>query len=254
MTALDPVTHPALSALPGIRHAFFTSEGGVSRGLYTSLNAGLGSNDDRAAVLENRARMAAHLAVEPADLRSPFQIHSAVAVHADAIGDERPKADAVVSDRPGVAAAIVTADCGPILFADPDAKIVAAAHAGWKGALTGILEATVDAMVERGATRERIVAVLGPTIGPDAYEVGPDFPQPFIDADPTAKRFFVPSIKAGHHMFDLPAFIAARLTAAGVQTHGVDRCTYHGPFFSYRRTTHREEPDYGRQLSAIVAE
>ena len=248
---------PSLSGLPGIRHAFFTREGGVSAGIYAGLNGGLGSADDPAAVAENRARMAARLGVEPDRLVGVHQVHSATAVPADGPWPEgaRPRADAMVTGTPGVALAIATADCGPVLFADAAARVVGAAHSGWKGALGGVLEATVDRMEALGAARTRTVAVLGPTIGAGAYEVGDDFRDRFMEADPAADRFFRPGTRDGHPLFDLPAFIAHRLRAACVGT-VVDLalCTYSDPdrFYSYRRSVHRGEPDYGRLISAIT--
>jgi len=252
--ALAPVRSEALARLPGVAHAFFTREGGVSDGLYRGLNTGLGSRDERTRVLENRRRAAAHLGVAPDRLATPYQVHSADAVVVrDPWGPGLgPKADAVVTDRPGIAVGVGTADCGPILFADAEARVVGAAHAGWKGAFTGVVEATVEAMESLGARRGRIVAALGPTIAQAAYEVGPEFVERFGDA---GARFFSPSTREGHAMFDLPAYILARLETAGVaRAEWVGACTYadEARFFSYRRTTHRAEPDYGRLLSAIA--
>lgn len=252
---LVPVEAPAL-ALPGVAHAFFTRQGGVSAGLYAALNTGIGSNDDRAAVLENRARAARHLGAEPEHLATPYQVHGADAVLVEKVWGPGlgPKADAVVTDRPGIAVGVGTADCGPVLFADAEARVVAAAHAGWKGALSGILDSTIAAMERLGAERSRIVAVLGPTISADAYEVGAEFVARFEAADPENARFFRASPREGHAHFDLPAYVAARLRHAGVtRPHLVGICTYSDEdrFFSYRRATHRGEPDYGRQLSAI---
>ncbi len=248
---------PALSALPGIRHAFFTRQGGVSEGIYASLNGGLGSSDDPAHVAENRRRMTARLGVAPDALASLYQVHSPdvlVVERAWAQG-ERPKADGMVTNRPGLALGIATADCGPVLFADAQAGVVGGAHAGWKGAFTGALETTLARMEALGARRERIVAVLGPMISAAAYEVGPEFVARFTDSDPAHARYFAPSAREGHAMFDLPAFIGARLAAAGVGSFtNLNLCTYADPerFYSYRRTTHRKEPDYGRLISAIA--
>ena len=244
-------------ATPGIRHAFFTRRGGVSGGLYASLNGGLGSADDPDAVRENRARMAAALAVPPANLVSVHQVHSpdVVTVEAPWAPDGRPKADGMATRMPGLALAILTADCGPVLFADAGGGVVGACHAGWKGALGGVLEATIDRMVALGARRSRIVAVLGPTIGRDAYEVGPDYVAGFVAADPGHARYFRPSGRPDHSLFDLPAFIGARLAAAGIgEAVDLGLCTYSDPerFYSYRLTTHRAEPDYGRLVSAIA--
>jgi YfiH family protein len=251
-----PVEAPQLR-LPGIVHAFFTREGGVSTGLYRGLNTGTGSNDARAAVLENRARAMRHLGHAAAALATPYQVHSAEAlvVAAPWPPGEGPKVDAVVTDRPGVVVGVGSADCGPVLLAEPEAGIVAAAHAGWKGAFTGVLESAVAAMERLGAERGRIIAVLGPTISAAAYEVGPEFVGRFLEADAENARFFVPSARPGHAMFDLPAYIVARLKAAGIGTAGdVALCTYadEARFFSYRRATHRGEADYGRLLSAIA--
>lgn len=254
----DPLRSPALDALAhaGIRHGFFTRAGGVSTGLYRGLNVGLGSRDERAAVLENRARVANWLGVEPTHLCTPHQIHSADAVYAAEPWTERPQADAVVTDRPGLALGVLAADCGPVLFADPQARVAGAAHAGWKGAFDGVLEATIEAMTRLGAEPGRIVAVLGPSISQENYEVGPEFVARFVAADPEHERWFVASAKPGHAMFDLNGYTVDRLARAGVAASQVGRCTYADEenFYSYRRTTHRSEPDYGRQISAIVLE
>lgn len=253
---LAPVVAPAL-ALPGISHAFFTRHGGVSTGLYAGLNTGIGSKDDRAAVLENRARAARHLGAAPERLATPYQVHGVDAVVADAAWGPGlgPKADAVVTKTPGLAVGVGTADCGPVLFADSEAGVVAAAHAGWKGALAGVLEATVTSMEQVGAERARMVAVLGPTISAAAYEVGPEFVERFVEQKPENARFFRPSNRAAYSLFDLPGYIVARLQRAGLATvQSVDLCTFSDEphFFSYRRSTHRGEPDYGRLLAAIV--
>jgi len=253
---LSPIEAPAL-ALPGIAHAFFTREGGVSTGIYAALNTGIGSNDSREAVLENRSRAMRHLGTTLGKLATPYQVHSTDAVIVEDVWGPGlgPKADAVVTDRPGVAVGVGAADCGPVLFADAEGRVVGAAHAGWKGALAGILESTVAAMERLGAVRSRIVAVLGPTISAAAYEVGPEFVARFTDADAGNARFFAPSKRAKHSMFDLPAYIVARLEKSGVGSAGsLGLCTYsdEARFFSYRRTTHRGEADYGRLLSAIM--
>ncbi|WP_298965343.1 peptidoglycan editing factor PgeF [uncultured Methylobacterium sp.] len=251
-----PIEAPALSALPGIRHAYFTRDGGVSEGLYASLNGGLGSSDDPAAVAENRRRMTARLGLASDALASVFQVHSAEAVIVEAPFSERPRADAMATRVPGLALGILTADCGPILFADPANRVVGAAHAGWKGALTGIIEATLAAMESLGASRRGITAVLGPTISGAAYEVGPEFRDRFIAADPGNGRWFAPSPeRPDHSLFDLPGYVVARLERAEVGTVAdLGLCTYGDPerFYSYRRTTHRGEPDYGRLVSAIA--
>ncbi|WP_232628450.1 peptidoglycan editing factor PgeF [Methylobacterium sp. Leaf118] len=245
---------PELGALPGLRHAFFTREGGVSDGLYASLNGGLGSQDEPGRVAENRARMSARLGVPAEALVSLYQVHSADVVTVEAPFAERPKADAMVTRVPGLALGIATADCGPILFADPENRVIGAAHAGWKGALGGVVEATVAAMEGLGATRAGIVAVLGPTIGQASYEVGDEFVARFRAAVPGAERFFAEG-RAGHAQFDLPAFILSRLSEAGVgRATSLGLCTYADPerFYSFRRTTHRGEPDYGRLISALA--
>jgi YfiH family protein len=250
------ITDEALSALAGIRHGFFTRRGGVSNGIYASLNCGVGSADERGHVIENRARVTAELGVAADQLATPYQVHSPDVVVVDevwAVG-EGPKADAVVTKRPGIAIGVGTADCGPVLFADAQAGVIGAAHAGWKGAFTGVLEATITAMEGLGARRENIVAVLGPTISKSAYEVGPEFRARFLDAAEANAAYFTPSDRAGHHRFDLPAYIASRLRLAEIGHAGdLALCTYADPkrFFSYRRTTHAGEPDYGRLLHAI---
>ncbi|WP_420102670.1 peptidoglycan editing factor PgeF [Bosea sp. (in: a-proteobacteria)] len=250
------ITSPDLAAESGIRHAFFTREGGVSDGIYASLNGGLGSSDDKAAIAENRARMARHLAVEPSHLVSLWQVHSPdVAVVTGPWQGERPKADAMVTVSRDVALGISTADCGPILFADAEARVIGAAHSGWKGAFSGVVGATVTEMEKLGARRERILAVLGPTISAKAYEVGPEFVERFRAENATYARFFTASERAAHMMFDLPAFIALKAQEAGIGRFvDLALCTYgdEARFFSYRRTTHRDEPDYGRLISAIA--
>jgi YfiH family protein len=255
-SALQPILAAPLMQ-EGIRHAFFTRQGGASGGIYASLNGGQGSDDDPAAVAINRDRMAGFMGVPSGHLLSCWQIHSAdvVSVTTPWTRDQRPKADGMVTNRPGLCLAIATADCGPVLFADTRAKVIGACHSGWKGAFTGILEATLDGMEALGAKRADIHAVLGPTISARAYEVGPEFVARFIDTHPDFAAFFIPSTKAGHAMFDLPAFIGHRLQLAQVGSFtNLDRCTYGEPelFFSYRRTTHAREPDYGRLMAAIA--
>jgi YfiH family protein len=247
-----------LSAIPGIRHAFFTREGGVSDGVYDSLNGGLGSNDEPARVAENRRRMAEQLGVAPSHLLSVHQIHSPDAVVATGPwdGPVRPKADAIVTRNEGLAIGVTTADCGPILFVDPKARVIGAAHAGWKGALTGVLESTIDAMEKLGADRSGIVAAIGPLIRQPSYEVGHEFVERFIEADAENALFFLPAERNGHAMFDLAGFIRMRLENAGVlmiDDLGID--TYADErFYSYRRSVHRKEPDYGRLVHAIALE
>ncbi|MBO6757430.1 MAG: peptidoglycan editing factor PgeF [Roseibium sp.] len=242
---------------PSVMHGFFTRCGGASEGIYASLNVGMGSGDDQDRVRENRRRIAGRLGVSLDNLVSPYQIHSpdVLTIRGPWTGDEDRKADALVTDRPGVAIAVSTADCGPVLLADHDAGVIGAAHAGWKGAIGGVLENTVAAMEALGADRSQIVAVLGPTISQSSYEVGPEFHDRF-SADSSANTvFFRPSSRSGHHLFDLPGFILDRLRRSGVShVEDVGLCTYRDEdrFYSYRRTTHRAEPDYGRLLSAIV--
>jgi len=247
----------SLAALAGIRHAFFTREGGVSQGIYASLNGGVGSNDDRAQVAENRARMAAALGVAREALLTAYQIHSANVVVAETpwTHEARPRADAIVTGVPGLAIGVSTADCGPALLADADARVIGAAHAGWRGALAGVTDAAIAAMERLGARRARIVAALGPMIRQPNYEVGADLVERFRAADPTNTRFFRPAARPGHALFDLPGYVAARLAAAGIaHIEDLAACTYADParFYSFRRTTHLGEPDYGRHVSALA--
>lgn len=242
--------------LPGLAHAFFTREGGVSEGIYASLNGGQGSNDSAEAVRENRAIMASYFGIVPDRLVNVWQVHSpdCLIVEGPWPGD-RPKADAMATRQPGLALAIATADCGPVLFADPKHKVIGACHAGWKGAFTGVVEATVARMEELGARRETIVAVLGPCIGPQAYEVGPEFVARFLEDGADHARFFKPSTRDGHAYFDLHAYIGARAQRAGIGSFtDLGLCTYADAqrFYSYRRMVHRGENDYGRLISAIM--
>jgi YfiH family protein len=245
-----------LSKVSGLRHVFFSREGGVSQGIYASLNAGIGSQDDPVHVTENRRRMAEVMGVMPGNFLSLYQIHSADAVIADRVWDvaSRPRADAIVTCTPGLAIGVTAADCGPVLFADPQARVIGAAHAGWKGALTGVLEKTIDAMEAIGGRRRDIVVAIGPLIRQQSYEVGGEFVVRFTEADPDHARFFIPSVRDGHAMFDLGGFIRMRLERAGVLTiddTGID--TYSDDrFFSYRRSVHRKEPDFGRHVHAIA--
>jgi YfiH family protein len=253
---LEPLRSPLLAAA-GIRHGYFTRRGGVSSGLYGGLNIGTGSADDQSLVRENRRLVAAWMGVDADRLLTAWQIHSPdVIVAREPFAGERPKADAIVTDRPGLAVAASTADCGPVLFADPHARVVGAAHAGWKGAFGGVLENTIAAMEGLGARRGSIVAVLGPSIGASNYEVGPEFVDRFLAADPGNSRYFAPSAAPRHALFDLNRYTIDRLAAAGVDASSLDRCTYAEEelFYSYRRATHRGEADYGRQISAIVLE
>lgn len=248
---LEIITSPALD---GVRHGFFTRKGGASSGVYAGLNCGGGSDDQADAVSMNRARMATAMGAEPADIAGVHQVHSpdVVTVTEPQTGD-RPKADGLVTNTPGIVLTVLTADCEPVLFADRAAGVVGAAHAGWRGAIEGVLEATVDAMVALGATRENIHAVIGPTISQANYEVGPEFMDRFMDEDPENGRFFAGG-QGDRVQFDLPAFGLFRLRGAGVgHAEWTRHCTYADParFYSYRRSVHRNEADYGRLISAI---
>ncbi|KCZ87416.1 peptidoglycan editing factor PgeF [Hyphomonas jannaschiana] len=246
-------TAPGLSGLKGIRHGFFGRKGGVSTGLYASLNAGPGSNDDAAAVAKNRDIIRQAMGADA--LLSCHQIHSADVVHVTEAWDtDRPQADAMVTTLPGLALCILTADCTPVLFADAEAGVIGAAHAGWKGALGGVLEATVASMTELGARPGHIHAAIGPTIGQASYEVGPEFRDIFLDASPASEYLFVPG-KGDRFHFDLPAYCQASLTAMDighVADLGLDTCALEDGYFSNRRRNHRGEPDYGRNASVIV--
>jgi YfiH family protein len=252
---LSATVPPAFRAdiLSGIRHGFFGREGGASRGIYASLNAGTGSDDDPAAVAENRARVAGAMGVAPTHLIGVHQVHSphAALVEAPWTG-ERPQADALVTMTPGLAISVLTADCTPVLMADADAGVIAAAHAGWKGALGGVLESAVALMCAHGA--KRIVAAIGPCIHQRSYEVGPEFEAAFVARDAAFARFFVPG-QANRRQFDLPGFCADRLRAAGVaeiETLPLDTYTEDTHLFSHRRGVHRKEPGYGRNCAAIA--
>lgn len=255
MTDLLVITSPLLD-LAGVRHAFFTRQGGVSSGIYEGLNVGVGSGDAPGDVLENRRRAAAHFGVGSEALDTCYQIHSATALIADGPwGEARPQADGLATDRRSLVCGALAADCAPILFADPKAGVVAAAHAGWKGALTGIAEATLSQMLALGAQRSNIVAVVGPCIGPGSYEVGLEFLERFSAEDPANAQFFSAGQTADKRMFDLPAFVLHRLRRAGVETCewvGRDTCVEEDLFFSNRRAFKQGEPDFGRLLSAIA--
>ncbi len=251
-----------LKQVSGVRHGFFTREGGVSSGEHASLNVGLGSDDDRAAVVENRRRVAAHLSahsegVPQTDIVTTYQVHSAEAVIVEAPfgADGAPKADALVTATPGLAIGALTADCTPVLFADAEAKVVAAAHAGWRGAVAGILTSTVSAMEKLGANRQRIRAAIGPVIRQDAYEVGPEFKAQFLEQAPGNAQFFAIPEGAERDHFDLPGYCRQQMLNLGLTfVEDLGECTYANEslFFSYRRKTHRNEGDYGRQIAAIV--
>jgi YfiH family protein len=252
---------PALKArnldLPGVRHAFFTREGGVSDGVYGSLNGGVGSRDAPEKVAENRARMAKRVGVAPERLLVPYQIHSADALTVSApwSPDERPRCDGLVTRHASLALGVTGADCGMLLFADARAGVIGACHAGWKGALTGMIEATVIGMEAEGARRADIHIALGPAIGPTSYEVGPEFSTRFVEESADYARFFTPAPREGHSMFDLQGFIAhrvERLEVASFEALGVDTYADESRCYSYRRSVHRQEPDYGRLVSAIA--
>lgn len=247
------LTHPLLDS-PAIAHGFFGREGGVSEGLYAGLNCGPGSADNKAHVAENRARVAHALGMMPERLCTLYQIHSpnVVIVHEPYVGTP-PQADAHVTNVAGITLGILTADCAPVLFADVAAGVIGAAHAGWKGAHGGVVESTVIAMEKLGAKRENISAVIGPCIQQKSYEVGAEFIARFTPEEQS--QFFIPSDRAGHHRFDLPAYVTQTARAAGLQRVAVlamDTCSNAAQFFSYRRTTLAGEPDYGRQISAIA--
>jgi len=242
---------------PGLSHGFFTRAGGHSTGIFASLNCGMGSGDDKSAVRRNRSMVATALKVPEQRLITAYQVHSS---HAVFVSDpwepeDRPKADAIVTTARGLAIGILTADCGPLLFADRSAGVIAAAHAGWKGALTGITASTLDLMEQHGAARRNTVVVLGPTIAQEAYEVGPEFPERFVEAEAGNTRYFEPSRRPRHFMFDLPRYLEDRLKREGAgRVVNLSLCTFadESRFFSYRRATHRGEKDYGRQISAIA--
>lgn len=245
-----------LGELDGIRHGFMTRHGGVSEGIYASLNCGIGSNDEPEKVRENRARALRLVGLPDDSLFTAYQIHSpdVLVVEGKWPGNERPRVDAMVTRTKGVTLGILSADCVPVLFADPEVGVIGSAHAGWRGAVTGVLQATVKAMVDLGAKASRIRAAIGPCIGAASYEVGPEFPAPFLAQDPSHVRFFRPAARDGHQMFDIEGYVAARLkelNLAEVETAHRDTCGERETFFSYRRSTLRGEADYGRQVSVI---
>lgn len=253
------ITLACLDRGAGVRHGFFTRGGGVSSGLYASLNCGFGSGDEPDRVTRNRAAAMALLDVPADRLVTLRQIHSAnvATVESPWPPDAAPRGDAMVTRLPGIALGILTADCAPVLFCDPVAKVIGAAHGGWRGALAGIIEATVEQMEALGAERLRIRAGIGPCIAQASYEVGPEFPQQFISAEAASERYFVPAARAGHFMFDLPGYVEHRLARAGVaiiERSGHDTVAENRHFFSYRGACLRDEPVYGRGLSAIVLE
>ncbi|MAN62405.1 MAG: polyphenol oxidase [Parvibaculum sp.] len=247
----------ALSAFPNITHGFFTREGGISSGIYEGRNCGLGSDDLRSKVIENRGRTADDLGVPRDHLLTVYQVHSPNVIVADKpwAADAAPEGDALVTATRGLALGILTADCTPILFADPEAGVIGAAHAGWKGAIGGVLEATIDAMTSLGAKPAQISCSVGPTISQANYEVGPEFQKQFVAEAPDNNIYFIPSARENHFQFDLSRFVADRLDRLGINSiDNINLCTYADAtrFFSYRRTTHAGESDYGRQISSIA--
>jgi purine-nucleoside/S-methyl-5'-thioadenosine phosphorylase / adenosine deaminase len=254
---LQPIEARCLSELPGIRHGFFTRVGGLSEGLYASLNCGPGSSDDGVRVAENRARVARHLGAEEENLITLYQVHGATALTvAGAVpANNRPRADAVVTRTPGLAVGILTADCVPVLLADAEAKVVAAAHAGWRGAAAGIVQSAIAEMERQGARRNRIRAVIGPAISQAAYEVGADFEDALLKGCAGNEKYFLRNNANARAHFDLPGFVEGKLAEAGVaEIERQSPCTYRNEslFFSFRRSQHRKEADYGRQIAAIV--
>lgn len=253
------LTSASLAALPGVRHGFFTREGGVSAGPYASLNCGLGSGDDLDRVAENRTRALARLGLPGDRLATAYQVHSNRAALAEAPWpvSKRPRVDALVTRTAGLALGVLTADCAPVLLADREAGVVAATHAGWRGALDGVLEATLAAMQRLGARAAATLAAVGPAIEQQSYEVGPEFPAAFLDQDPANDDFFEAAPRAGHFLFDLKGYVVRRLVRAGVgqvDSLAADTCADDARFFSYRRACLNGEPAYGRLLSAISLE
>lgn len=239
---------------PRVVHAFFGRDGGVSEGIYAGLNCGQGSNDDRDHVAENRRRVAAHFGTLPEKLCTLYQVHSPDVVVVHTPTQAHHKADAMVTTMPGLVLGILTADCAPVLFADAEAGVIAAAHAGWKGAVGGVVENTVMAMLKLGARRERIVAAIGPCIAQASYEVGPDMIEALTKQDPANTQFLLPNARRGYAQFDLQGFVAKQLRAAGLHSItplAMDTYANEAQFFSFRRTTHRGELDYGRHISCI---
>ncbi|MEN8195400.1 MAG: peptidoglycan editing factor PgeF [Pseudomonadota bacterium] len=256
------ISEPGLEGAKGIRHAFFTRQGGVSKGVYASLNMGYGSDDEREAITENRQLAMASFNLPVTALKTVYQVHGTEVAMADRNWDptNAPRADAMVTDRPGIAIGILTADCVPVLFAGqtPDGrKVIGGAHAGWRGAVSGVLDSTVAAMEKLGAARDTIRAAIGPCIGVKSYEVGPEFPKPFLDQDPQNARFFRPGIRKRHPMFNIAGYVEHRLASLFIEQVGwvdADTCADEERFFSYRRKMLTGEPDYGRELSAITIE
>ena len=252
-----PITSPLISTVEDgkVKHGFFTRHGGVSKGIYSGLNVGIGSNDDKEAVQENRRRVAEWFGLSVEKLATVHQVHSPdVFTVTQSNLRDRPKADALVTNVPGIILGVLTADCGPVLFADPEAGVIGAAHAGWKGAVGGVLENTINAMISLGADRRNIVACLGPFISKDNYEIGHERVEELLKLNVEYEAFFKPSKNQGHVMFDLQSLTIDHLEKAGLAAQNLNICTYPDAdrFYSYRRTTHLNEPDYGRQISAIA--
>jgi YfiH family protein len=248
---------PRLAREAGVVHGFFSRAGGLSEGLYASLNSGPGSADQLDKVIGNRDLVAGALGLPPGSILTAYQVHSAdvVTVETPWSFDQAPQVDGLVSKTPGIGLGILAADCAPVLLADGGNRVIGAAHAGWRGAVGGVIEATVAAMVELGARPERITAAVGPCIGGESYEVGPEFPAPFLALDSDNEKFFRAAPRDGHYLFDLGAYVAQRLTQAGlapVQPVAADTCAMEEQFFSYRRSFLRGEPDYGRNISVIA--
>lgn len=240
-------------ALAPVKHGFFTRRGGASSGVFEGLNCGMGSSDQQDVVAINRARVAAAMEVEAADIVSVHQVHSPQVVTVSAPFQARPRADAMVTGTPGLLLSVLSADCQPVLFCDDTAGVIGAAHAGWRGTLDGVLEATIDEMETLGADRSRISAIIGPCISQASYEVGPDFFDDFLAEDPETSHYFAGGT-GDRMMFDLPGYGLYRLRNAGVgHAEWVRHCTYQDPgrFYSYRRATHAGEADYGRLISTI---
>ena len=255
---MEPISHALLDDPENrVRHGFFGRAGGVSEGLYRSLNCGYGSGDDPEAVHENRTRATAACGLSPSTLCTAYQVHSAEALVVSAPWKRKdaPRVDAMATATPGLALAILTADCAPVLMADREAGVIGAAHAGWRGALSGVLEAAVEAMRGLGARSNDIRAVIGPAIGAASYEVGPEFPAPFMERRAQDKELFAPAERDGHFLFDIAGYVARRLSDLGltaVAATGGDTCAEAGRFFSYRRSVRLGEPDYGRNISIVA--
>lgn len=246
-----------LRSQTNLRHGFFGRVGGISTGIYRSLNCGFGSSDDNAAIEENRKRVASAIGIKASNLINLYQIHSndAINVTVPWPREQAPEADAMVTTQKGIALAILTADCGPILFSDAENSVIGAAHAGWRGAQNGIIRTTIEAMLKLGAKTDNIKAVLGPTISQANYEVDEGFKAGFLANQASTGQFFDKGCRDGHFQFDLPGYIISELNALGITTvENLDLCTYEDPdsYFSYRRSTHLSEPDYGRNISVIA--